>query len=69
MQEITKKYYLLDLADKLNILNQCKNKGLSLRSFVKTLGISATYLCDVLAGKQNLTVELKEKMEKQGIIF
>lgn len=69
MKTIIKVNYVLEAEDRQSIQKQMNSYGLSLRQMARNLGVSASYLSDVLNGNRTLTGNLKEKFESQGFVF
>lgn len=69
MKTIIKVHYVLDEEDKKSIKKQMIDKDLTLRQMGKNLGVSASYICDVIKGNRTFTGKLREQFESQGIIL
>lgn len=69
MKKIIKITYVLDENDKKAIKKQMVDLGMTLRTMSAKLGISVSYLHEILNGKRNVTERVREKFESQGIIL
>ena len=69
MRTIIKISYVLDDEDKKSIKKQMVDKDLTLNGMAKNLGVSASYLCDVIKGNKHFTPKLKAQFKSQGIIL
>lgn len=69
MKKIVKITYVLDENDKKAIKKQMVDLGLTLRTMSAKLGVSTSYLCEILNGKRNVTKRVREQFESQGIIL
>lgn len=69
MERIVKVYYILNENDKNSIKEQMTQLGLTYRKMAKNLGISATFLSDLINSNRHLTSIHKKMFESQGIVF
>lgn len=69
MKTVIKIHYVLNEEDKKSIKKQMIDKDLTLRQMAKNLGVSASYLCEVIKGGRSFTNRVRKQFESQGIIL
>lgn len=67
MKVITKTYYILDEKDKKQIKKQMIDLDLTLSKMAKNIGVSKSYISEIISGKKHLTDKIIEQFKSQGI--
>lgn len=69
MKTIIKKYYILDENDKKLIKKQMIDLDLTLSKMAKNIGVSKSYISEIISGKKCLTDKIITQFSSQGIII